>query len=153
MYSLVLIHNWSTQQTRNHFWTSWHVSNWFIIGTAPPVRVFMCIHVNSTEYTCSACCHEFLPSLTWAVLGQNRYGLTGTCHHVKTRDFTVNTCRHTKFVHTIWWIHVRKHVNWASWTCEVTYRTYEITGCCLLEIYICQVLDFGHLLESSTFFS
>ena len=36
-----------TQQTRNHFWTSWHMSHWFIIGTAPPVGVFMCIHVNT----------------------------------------------------------------------------------------------------------
>ena len=33
----------------------------------------------------------------------------------------INTCRHTKFVHRIWWIHIQKHDNWASWTCEFTY--------------------------------
>jgi hypothetical protein len=33
---------------------------------------------------------------------------------------------YTKFVHRIQWIHVRKHVNWASWTREFTYRTCEI---------------------------
>ena len=27
--------------------TIWHVSYWFVIGTAPPVSVFMCIHVNT----------------------------------------------------------------------------------------------------------
>ena len=38
----------TTQQTRNYFWTSWHMSYWFIIGTAPSVRVlcvFTWIHV------------------------------------------------------------------------------------------------------------
>ena len=34
-----------SQQTRNHFCNSWHMSYWFMIGTAPPVRVFTCIHV------------------------------------------------------------------------------------------------------------
>ena len=43
-----------------------------------------------------------------------------------------HTCQHTKFFHRIWWINVRKHVNWASWTHEFTYRTCEITDRCLL---------------------
>ena len=34
--------------------TIWHISYWFIIGTAPLVRVFMCIHVNT----------RFLPVVT-----------------------------------------------------------------------------------------
>ena len=50
----------------------------------------------------------------------------------KTRDFMVNKCWRTKFVHRIRWIHIRKHVNWASWTREFTYRTREITGRCWL---------------------
>jgi hypothetical protein len=75
----MLIH---TQQSRNHFWTSWHMSYWFIIGTAPT-----CFHVYSREYTCSACCQEFWTSLTQVILGQNWYSFTGTCHHVKNLWF------------------------------------------------------------------
>ena len=82
-----------------------------------------CFHVYSCEYTCSACCHEFWTSLTRVVLGQNWYGFTGTCHHVKKLVIS-----HTKFVNRIWWI----HVNWTSWTREITYGTGEITGPCLL---------------------
>ena len=104
------------------------MSYWFIIGTAPPVRVFMCIHMNT--HVLPVNCHEFDTSCV----------RTGTVLLVrvitwKTRDFTVNTCRHTKFVYRIRWIHVRKYVNWASWTHELTYRTCEIRGRCLLELY------------------
>ena len=118
------------QQTRNHFWTSCHVSYWFIIGTAPPVCVFTCIDY-SPKYTCSACCHEFWTSLTWV---GSRTGMVSLARVItwKTRGFMVNTCRHTKFVHRIRLIHVRKHVNWACWTREFTYRTCEIMGRCWL---------------------
>ena len=54
--------------------TSWQVSYWFIIGTSPPVRVFMCIHVNTHVL-------PVVTSLTQVELGQNWYGFTGTCHH------------------------------------------------------------------------
>ena len=102
-----------TQQTRNHFWTSWHVSYWLIIGTAPPVCVFMCIHVNTRVLSVVTSFEQVWHESYWV--------RTGTVSLVcvitwKIRDFTVNTCRHTKFFHRIQWIHVRKHVNWASWT-------------------------------------
>jgi hypothetical protein len=122
-----------TQQTRNHFWSSWHVSYWFIIGTAPPVCVFMCIHVNT----------HVLPVVTnfervWHVSYWVRIGMVSLVRVItwKTCDFTINTCRHNKFVHRIQWIHIWKHVNWASWTREFTYRTCEITGRCLLGIFV-----------------
>ena len=130
----------TTQQTRNHFWTSGHVSNWFIIGTAPPVWVFMCIHVNT----------YVLPVVTsfewlWHESYWVRTGMVSLVRIItwKTRDFTVNPCRHTKFVHRIRWIHIRKHVNWASWIHEFTYRTCEITGRCLLatEIHDCDFVE------------
>ena len=38
------------QQTRNHFWTSWHVSYWFILGTAPPVRVSCVFTRHGVKY-------------------------------------------------------------------------------------------------------
>ena len=108
-----------TQQTRNHFWTSWHMLYWFIIGTDPPVGVFLCFtsfeRVWHELYWVSSGTVSSVRVITW-----------------KTRDFTINTCRYTKFVHRIWLIHVQKHVNWASWTREFTYRTCEITGRCLL---------------------
>ena len=44
----------------------------------------------------------------------------------KNCDFMVSTCWHTKFVHRIRWIHLQKHVNWASWTREFTYRTWVV---------------------------
>ena len=89
-----------------------------------------CFLVYSLEYTCSACCHEFDTSRT----GSELNCMVSLVHVItwKTRDFTVDTCRHTKFVHIIRWIHVRKHMNWASWTHEFTKRTCEITGHCLL---------------------
>ena len=93
-----------------------------------------CFHMYSCEYTCSACCHEFWTSLTWDVLGQIGRVLLVRVITWKTHDFIVNLCRHTKFVYRIQWIHVRKHVNWASWPCEFTYRTCEITGVCLLAL-------------------
>jgi len=108
----------NSQQTRNHFWTSWYMSYCFIIGTAPPVCVFMCIHVNTHVL-------PVVTSLTRVVLGQNWYGFTGTW---KTRGFMENMCRYTKFVHRIRWI----HVNWTRWTREFTYWTCEITGRCWL---------------------
>ena len=118
-----------TQQTRNHFWTSWHVSYWFIIGAAPPVCVFVCIYMNT--------CVLPVQLLLW-VLKELSWARTGTVSLArvivwKTRDFMGNMCRHTKFVHRIRWI----HVNWASWTCEFTYtnRTCEITGRCLLDSF------------------
>ena len=91
-----------------------------------------CFHVYSCEYMCSACCHDF----EW-VWHESYWVRTGTVSLVriitlKTHDFTVNMCRHTKFVHRIRWIRVWKHVHWASWTHEFTYRTCEITGRCLL---------------------
>ena len=91
---------WISQQTRNHFWTSWHVSYWFIIGTAPPVCVFMCIHVNT----------RVLPVVTSfeRVWHESHWVRTGTVSLVcvitwKNHDFPVNTCRHIKFVHSIRW--------------------------------------------------
>ena len=63
-----------TQQTRNHFWASWHVSYWFIIGTTP-VHVFMCIHMN----TC------VLPVVT--SFERVWHSFAGTCHHVKNSWF------------------------------------------------------------------
>ena len=59
-----VMHNANAQQTRNHFWTSWHVSYWFIIGTAPPVRVFVCIHVNTCVLPLSWFFNEFDMSRT-----------------------------------------------------------------------------------------
>ena len=59
-----VLHNANAQQTRNHFWTSWHVSYWFIIGTAPPVRVFVCIHVNTCVLPLSWIFNEFDMSRT-----------------------------------------------------------------------------------------
>ena len=98
------------------------MSYWFIIGTAPPVCVFMCIHVNT----------RVLPVFMnfERVWHESYWVRTGTFSLVrvitwKIRDFTVNTCQHAKFVHRIQWIHVRKHVNWASWTREFTYRTWN----------------------------
>ena len=129
----VSMHGWRwSQQTRNHFWTSWHMSCWFIIGTAPPVHVFMCIHMNTRVLS-------VVTSFEW-IWHQSYWVRTGTVSLVrvitwKTRDFTVNTCRHTRFVHRILWIHVRKHVNWTSCTREFSYRTCEITGRCLLGWY------------------
>ena len=110
-----------SQQTWNHFWTSWHVSYWLVIGTAPPARVFTWMHMFCllswvlNEFDTSRTGSELVRVITW-----------------KTRDSTVNMCRHTKFVDRIQWIHVRKYVNWASWTHEFTYRTCKITGRCLL---------------------
>ena len=51
------------------------MSYWFIIGTAPPVRVFMCIHVFCLL---SQVLNEFDMSRT-----RTGYGFTGTCHHGK----------------------------------------------------------------------
>ena len=122
-----------TQQTRNHFWTSWHMSYWFIIGTAPPVPVFMCIHVNTHALPVVKSFEQVWHKTYWV--------RTGTVSLVrvitwKTCDFTVNTWRHTKFVYIIQWIHVRKHVNWASWTREFIYRTCEIMGHWLLGSHV-----------------
>ena len=103
-----------------------YMSYWFIIGTAPPVHVFMWIHVNTRVLPVVTSLERVWHELYWA--RQKWYSFTGTCRHVKRRDFTVIVCRHTKFVHRIRWI----HVNWASWTREFTYRTCEITGHCLL---------------------
>ena len=56
------------QQTRNHFRTSWHVSYWFIIGTAPPVQVFMCIHMNTHVLPVVMSLNEFDSSCTGSEL-------------------------------------------------------------------------------------
>ena len=116
----------NTQQTRNHFWTSLHVSYWFIIGTAPPVCVFMCIHENTRVLLVVTSFERVWHESYWV--------RTRTYHHMKSSWFHGNTCRHTKFFHRIRWIRVRKHVNWASWTHKFTYRTCEITARCLLGI-------------------
>ena len=77
--------------------TSWHVSYWFIIGTAPPVQVFMCIHVNTRVL-------PVVTSLTRVILGQNWYGFTGTCHHVKIQFFFTEsgkfTCSHVLYMNS-----------------------------------------------------
>ena len=52
----------------------------FIIGTAPPVYVFVCIHMNTRVLL-------VVMSLTRVVLGQNWYDFTGTCHLVKNSWF------------------------------------------------------------------
>ena len=113
----------------NHFWTSCHMSYWFIIGTTPPARVFLCIQVNTRVLS-------FVTSFerVWHKSYRVRTGTVSLVRVItwKTRDFMVNTCWRTKCVHKIWWIHVRRHVNWASWTREFTYRTCEILGRCLL---------------------
>ena len=102
----------------------------------------MCFHIPANK-------EPFLYQLACVILVQYWYRSTSVCFHVYSRqrvwhksywvrtgkklcDFTVNTCQHTKFVHRIWWIQVQKHMNWASWTREFTYRTCEIMGRCLL---------------------
>ena len=117
----------TTQQTRNHFWTSWHMSSRFIIDTTPPIRVFMCIHVNTCVLPVVTSFERVWHKSYWVRTGTVSLACVITW---KTRDFTVNTCRHIKFVHRIRWI----HVNWARWTLEFTSRTCEITGRCLLGI-------------------
>jgi len=87
----VRLMNKHTQQTRNHIWTSWQVSYWFIIGTALPVRVFMCIHVNTRVLS-------VVTGFEW-VWHELYWGRTGTVSLVrlitwKTRDFTGNTYQH-----------------------------------------------------------
>ena len=108
------------------------MSYWFIIGTTPPVRVFMCIHVNTRVLP--ACCHKFWMSLTQVVLGQNWYGFTGTCLHVKNSCFHCKHGSRHKFFHRIRWIepivlvnshteHVKSQVV-VCW--EGTARVYEV---------------------------
>ena len=70
-----------TQQTRNHFWTSWHVSYWFIIGKY--CSTSMCIHVNTRVL-------PVVTSFERVVLGQNWYGFNGMCRHVKNSWFHSN---------------------------------------------------------------
>jgi len=74
------------------------------------IHMFCLLSRDFNEFDTSRTGSELVRVITW-----------------KTHDFTVNTYRHTKFVHRIQWINVWKHVNWASWTCEFTYRTCEIT--------------------------
>ena len=146
--------NWftkNTQQSRNHFWTSCKGSYWFIIGTAPPVRFFMCIY--SLVYTCSACCHEFWTSFTQVVLGQNWYSFTGTCHHLKNSLFhgkhvsthqicsqnPVNSCTETHELSQLnSWIHLQNLWNHGSLFAGNTYSLpcvwltvlRDFTPCC-----------------------
>ena len=106
-----------SQQTRNHFWTSWHMSYWFIIGTAPPVCIFMCIYVFCLL---SRVLNEFDTSCTRSELVRFHWHVSS---REKTCDFTGNTGRHTKLVHKI----RRIHVNWASWTREFTYVFHVVS--------------------------
>ena len=83
-----------SQQIKNHFWNNWHVSYWVIIGTAPPVRVFMCIHVN----TCVLPVVTSFERIWHEFTGLELHGTVSLVRVImwKTRDFTLNTCQHTR---------------------------------------------------------
>ena len=81
------IFHYTTQQTMNHIWTSWYKTYWFIIGTTPPIRVFMCIHMNTSVL-------PVVPSFEW-VWHESYLVRTGmvsmACYHVKNLWFH---CKH-----------------------------------------------------------
>ena len=93
------------------------VHNWYCSTstTTGRTRVFTWIHVFCL--------------LSW-VLNEVDTNRTGS-EMVWFYWYMLSREKHTKFVRRIWWI----HVNWARWTREFTYRTYETTGRCIALTY------------------
>ena len=69
-------------------------SYWFIIGTAPPVHVFVCIHVNTHVLPVVTSFERVWHEPYWVRTGTVSLACVITW---KTHDFTVNTCRHATF--------------------------------------------------------
>ena len=137
------------QQTRNHFWTTWHVSYWFLIGTAPPVHVFMCIHGNTRVLPVVTSFERVRYESYWV-----RTGTVSLAHVIKwkTRVDTLNVFTESgEFT----WIEpvelmnsLTEHVKWqvvVCWVCLHFVSQYSYNHIIIIKVDTYKLDQYNHI--------